>query len=391
MLLSRWIKDEKSNSRLNIELDLLSKIDFGLRNYKNFPISFVKYIFNSNNAKTSLRKWLTFGEYEGSQYIGFFKLESIRDWLNMIFSVDDKVKFVTNSFFIFNLDQVFSLSGNNINKIELNPTLDEKVLRVDNVLQYFDPPGYPGHNPITGLPEMLSNSGEIDIVASNMAVYGILSDGPRNLMLSMKDQNNTLEKNYSDINVELINHVLNKMRENGFDGVYDNLLNSTQLNDHYTRELQNLYFQKIEELLNNTSHPNYREIRDIIRKIGELFSGSGENIQLNDNMKYNVRIGKYETFLKKLEKQYGIVVKSFHIKSREKDYINERFIGALLNIASFLNNPIHREDTIAIFNEINQIANEHYGKIDDAKDKYIREKNRYIELKNLITDQQNKN
>lgn len=391
MLLSRWIKDEKSNSRLNIELDKTSTIDFGLRNYKNSPISFVKYIFNSNEAQYSLRTWLTSDEYERTQYIGFFKLESIRDWLNMVFSVDDKVKFVTNSFFIFNLDQVFSLSGFNINKIERNPTLDDEVIRANNALQYFKPPGYPGTNPITGLPVMLSNSGEIDIVASNMAVYGILSNGPQNLMLSEKDQNNTLEKNYSDKNVELINHVLDKMRENGFDGVYDNLLNSTQLNDHFTRELQNLYFQEFKKLLKNSSHPNYKGIKDTIKKIEQLFIGSGENIQLNDNMKYDVTIGKYETVLKILKKQYGIVVESFNIKRKGKEYINERFIGALLNIASFLNIPIHREDTIAIFNEINQIVNEHYGKIDDAKDKYIREKNRYIELKNLITDQQNKN
>ena len=50
-----------------------------------------------------------------------FELDSIRNWLNMAFTVDEKTHFVTNSFIIFNLDQVFSNTyGSNIEKYHVN-------------------------------------------------------------------------------------------------------------------------------------------------------------------------------------------------------------------------------------------------------------------------------
>lgn len=382
MLLSRWIK----NNRLNIELDTTSHLNFGLRNYKNYPISFVQYIFNSNNSQANLKTWLSVGSYENTQYIGFFNLDSIRNWLNMDFTTDYIAGFVTNNFFIFDLDQVYSLSGLNFEKKELNPAINDSVIRENNVLKYFKPPGYDVYTEEGRLSETYSNPGEVDIVASNMAVYGIISDGPENLMLSTKDKNNTLEKNYSNRNVKLINHVLDKMRERGFIGVYDNLVNSTQLNEHFTRKLQELYFQQLEQLLNNSNHPNHKGIKDTIKSIKELIiingEGKDENIQLNHNNKYNVNTGKYSRVFDQLKK-FGINVISFYIKGKENEYINEKFIGALLNIASFLNNPTYRENTITIFNEVNEIANEHYTNINAAKNKYIEEKNKYMELKSL--------
>ena len=193
MLLSRWIKPE----RLIIELiDHSPQLNFGLRNYQDYSIRFAKYKFDSNDSKANLKTWLSAGGYKDTQYIGFFELDSIRNWLNIDFTVDEKKHFETNSFFIFNLDQVFSLSGTNFEKRELQPTIRETITRENNVLKYFNPPSYDVFYEDGTFYKTYSNSGEIDIVASNMAVYGILSNSPINLMLSNKDSNDTLNKNF---------------------------------------------------------------------------------------------------------------------------------------------------------------------------------------------------
>ena len=394
MLLSRWIKPE----RLIIELiDHSPQLNFGLRNYQDYSIRFAKYKFDSNDSKANLKTWLSAGGYKDTQYIGFFELDSIRNWLNIDFTVDEKKHFETNSFFIFNLDQVFSLSGTNFEKRELQPTIRETITRENNVLKYFNPPSYDVFYEDGTFYKTYSNSGEIDIVASNMAVYGILSNSPINLMLSNKDSNDTLNKNYSDINIKLINHVLDKMREKDFTGVYDNLLNLTELNKHFTKVLQDIYYQQLDALLNNSSHPNYKDIKKLIEKINDIIEDfiiiNGENIRLNPDMKYEVKISTYSRIFDLLKKNYGIIVNSiFNIKMEENKYINEHFIGALLNIASFLNNPITNIDTITIFTEVNAIANEYYeainaakDKIEEAKTKYIGIKRRYTGLKSLYS------
>jgi hypothetical protein len=394
MLLSRWIKPE----RLIIELiERSPQLNFGLRNYQDYSIRFAKYKFDSNDSKANLKTWLSAGGYKDTQYIGFFELDSIRNWLNIDFTVDEKKHFETNSFFIFNLDQVFSLSGTNFEKRELQPTIRETITRENNVLKYFNPPSYDVFYEDGTFYKTYSNSGEIDIVASNMAVYGILSNSPINLMLSNKDSNDTLNKNYSDINIKLINHVLDKMKEKSFTGVYDNLLNLTELNKHFTKVLQDIYYQQLEALLNNSSHPKYKDIKKLIEKMNDIIEDSiiidGENIRLNPDMKYEVKISTYSRIFDQLKKNYGIIVNSiFNIKMEENKYINEHFIGALLNIASFLNNPITNIDTITIFTEVNAIANEYYeainaakDKIEEAKTKYIGIKRRYTGLKSLYS------
>ena len=393
MLLSRWIKPE----RLIIELiDHSVQLNFGLRNYQDYPIRFAKYKFNSNDSKANLKTWLSAGGYKDTQYIGFFELDSIRNWLNIDFTVDEKTYFVTNSFFIFNLYQVFSLSGTNFEKRELQPTIRDTITREKNLLKYFKPPSYDVFYEDGTFYKTYSNSGEIDIVASNMAVYGILSNSPINLMLSNKDSNDTLNKNYSDINIKLINHVLDKMREKDFTGVYDNLLNLTELNKHFTKVLQDIYHQQLEALLNNSSHPKYKDIKKLIEKMNDIIEDSiiidGENIRLNPDMKYEVPIKGYSMISRILNTKFGIDRILFNIKMEENKYINEHFIGALLNIASFLNNPITNIDTITIFTDVNAIANEYYeainaakNKIGEAKTKYIGIKRRYTGLKSLYS------
>lgn len=393
MLLSRWIKPE----RLIIELiDHSPQLNFGLRNYQDYSIRFAKYKFDSNDSKANLKTWLSAGGYKDTQYIGFFELDSIRNWLNIDFTVDEKTYFVTNSFFIFNLYQVFSLSGTNFEKRELQPTIRDTITREKNLLKYFKPPSYDVFYEDGTFYKTYSNSGEIDIVASNMAVYGILSNSPINLMLSNKDSNDTLNKNYSDINIKLINHVLDKMREKDFTGVYDNLLNLTELNKHFIKVLQDIYHQQLEALLNNSSHPKYKDIKKLIEKMNDIIEDfiiiDGENIRLNPDMKYEVPIKGYSMISRILNTKFGIDRILFNIKMEENKYINEHFIGALLNIASFLNNPITNIDTITIFTDVNAIANEYYeainaakNKIGEAKTKYIGIKRRYTGLKSLYS------
>jgi hypothetical protein len=385
IILSRWIKQ----NRLNIEIDITTQLDFGLRNYKNHPIRFAKYKFESNNKKATIKTWLSAKSFEGTQYIGFFELDSIRDWLNMTFTVDEKAIFETENFFVFNLYQVFSNThGINIQKVSLNDesleplTLEDSITRDNNVLKYFSPPSFDVYFEDGTFYKTYSNSGEIDIVASNMSVYGILSNTPKNLMLSTKDPNDTLINNYSNINVELINHVLDRLRKKGFTGVYNNLLNLNQLNDDLTKKLQDLYFEQLKHLLNTETHPNYTQIKDIIKKLTSLIIVNGENIKLDENKRYEVKINAYNQIFKLLEK-YRIVNPTFIIKVKANEYINTHFICALLNIASFLNNRERNSDTIVILNEVKQIANEHYQKIDAAQDKYTGVKRKYMKLKSL--------
>jgi hypothetical protein len=405
MLLSRFIK----NNRLNIETEITSQIDIGLRNYRGkYPISFAKYKFESNDATKSIFSWLSFGEFQGSQYIGFFELNSIKSWLEGKQLTDMISRFFWESdhFFIFDLNHVFSNThGINIQKVSLNDesrnpplTLEDSITRENNVLKYFSPPPYPELNEDRSVKAWHHNQGEIDIVAYNMSVYGILSNTPKNLIPS---PDNILIKNYSDINVQLINHVLDRLRlREGFTDVYKNLLNSTELTNKFTRELQDLYFQQLNYLLNTETHPNYTQIKDIIKKLTSLTMINDEgNITLDENNRYDVNISVYFQIFKLLEK-YRIVNPTFIIRTKVIDYINEHFIGALLNIASFLNNRERNNATIGILTEVRQIANEvyhiatepvqnanivhmQYQKIDAAQDRYIKEKRKYMKLKSL--------
>jgi hypothetical protein len=403
IILSRFIKDD----RLNIETEITFQIDIGLRNYRNDPIRFAKYKFESNDNTKSIFSWLSFGEFQDSQYIGFFELDSIKSWLEGKQLTDMISHFLRESdhFFIFDLNHVFSNThGINIKKVSLNkspniPKLEDSITRENNVLKYFSPPPYPELNEDESVKAWHRNPGEIDIVAYNMSVYGILSNTPKNLIPS---PDNILINNYSDINVQLINHVLDRLRlREGFTDVYKNLLNSTELTNKFTRELQDLYFQQLNYLLNTETHPNYTQIKDIIiHKLTSLTMINDEgNITLDENNRYDVKISVYNHIFKLLEK-YRIVNPTFIIQKKVIEYINKHFIGALLNIASFLNNRERNIVTIGILTEVRQIANEvyhiatepvqnanivhmQYQKIDAAQDRYIKEKRKYMKLKSL--------
>lgn len=383
MLLSRWIKNE----RLNIELENSSlPLDFGLRDYHGRPISFVKYKFNSNDGRASLYEWLSADGYNDTQYIGFFELDTIRDWLSGRLSVDMISKFTFGAtFFIFNLDQVFSLKIDvpQISKEKLeNPKLEDSIIRKDNALQYFTPPVYyEYYEDGTRKPEPKFNPGEIDIVASNMAVYGILPGDPKNMILLYSDPNHSLINTYSDNNVKLINHVLSKMRAKQFISVYDDILNKNQLRDILTKQLQDLYFQELKKLIDNKKHSKYKEIKDYFIKIKdkiEDFIIDDNNIQFNYDKRYEININIYSIIFRNL-RRFDVKDPTFFIDQEVNKYIDINFIGALLNIASFLNNPITNRDTIDIFTEVKNIADE------EAEIKYIGEKRKYTELKKLYS------
>ena len=174
MILSRWIK----NNRYRDEIK--ETISFG-----SPSIQFAKYKFNSNDSKSSLSEWLTAGTYVGTQYIGFFKTEYIKSWLTFNQVLDRTSTFVTANFFTYDISQVVSSLDitQEIIKLERDDIKDVNnvVQRKDNTFQYFTPPGYPIIYEDGSVKEIVSNDGEIDVVASNMVVYGILSY-PENIL-----------------------------------------------------------------------------------------------------------------------------------------------------------------------------------------------------------------
>jgi hypothetical protein len=341
MILSRWIKDE----RLNTEIDLqeVDQLDFGLKNDIGNSIRFVKYNFNSNNNTTSIYDWLSDGGYKDTQYIGFFNIDAIRDWLKFNLSFDYHSRFITKNYFIFKLNQVFSLNPSDrvIIREVTGLTINSSVTKVNNQLLYFTPPAYPVYNEDRSIRLYHSNPGEIDIVTSDMIVYGILCNHTTDLLYS---KNYNLRKNYSDNNVRLINEVLDRLRTFNFTIPVDaNLLNVIELEDIFTRKLQESFFDTLQNNLKNITNNN---ARIYINK----FTKDNNGIQLKDEIKYTMKINQYPIIFRHV----GITYNNVIISKQIDDYINEHFIGALLNIASFLNNSISRAETIEILNVVRQ-------------------------------------
>ena len=178
MILSRWIK----NNRYGTEI--IETISFG-----SPSIKFAKYKFDSNNSESTLYEWLSAGTYFETQYIGFFMTKSIKSWLNYSQLIDRTSQFVTDNFFTYDISQVVSSSDitQEITQLNRDDIKDVKdvVRRIDNTFQYFKPPMYPIYNEDGKQKESVSNDGEIDVVASNMVVYGILSS-EKNILGSEK-------------------------------------------------------------------------------------------------------------------------------------------------------------------------------------------------------------
>ena len=336
MILSRWIKDNRLNTEIGLQEG--DQLDFGLKNYRGNSIRFVKYNFNSNNNTASIYDWLSDGGYQDTQYIGFFNIKAIEHWLNFNFTVDYLTNFITNNYFIFKLNQVFSLNPSDQVTIQevTGLTINSSVTKVNNQLQYFTPPAYPVYNEDRSIRSYHSNPGEIDIIASNMGVYGILCNHATDLLYSSK-YNDTLRENYSDINVRLINEVLTRLRT----------FNFTELENNFTRKLQEYYFDTLQNNLKNIT-------KDKPRTYINSLTIDNNGIRLRDEIKYTTKITQYPIILNSLKITYNKI----NISKQIDDYINIHFIGALLNIASFLNNSISRAKTIEILNVVRAIAEE---------------------------------
>ncbi len=400
MILSRWIKD----SRLNDELgDHSVQLSFGLRNSRGEPIQFARYDFMSNDARASIYQWLTAGGYTGTQYIGFFNLEDIRNWLNMDFVIDKLSGFQTSNFFICNPQQTFLT--NNQHPVIQNlgtPPINSSVLTENGILKLFEPPGYPVYLENGNIIRYEANPGEVDIVATGMHVYGIYCTNKTDLILSTKRQYyNNLRENYSELNVNLINAVLDRMRQRGFANVHDNLLNLTQLNQHFTQQIQDIYFNTLNQIVNNLNNNHYQnnqQIRNLILRLNGYADGivvqNGNNILLNEQLRHQVDIRAYSGLFGSLNRNFSIEQPDvLNITFEVNQYINENFMGSLLNIASFLNNPATRAATIDIFTEVRQ----QFGIVggsstnilnlqdkSNSKNKYLKYKAKYLELKNKI-------
>jgi hypothetical protein len=355
MILSRWIKKLRLETEVGNSAEYL---DFGLgSNQGGNPISFVKYKFNSNDESASMFKWLSKEGFEDTQYIGFFNIEAIKSWLNFEPLIDRIISFSrSNNFFIFNLNEVFSLNmSSQPQDIRIKyldkPDINSSVIREENVLKLFTPPDYPTYLEDKRVLKKESNPGEIDIVAYNMGVYGILCDHPSSLFLSRRFPNNIILTSYSDYNVTLINEVLNRMKIESFiDNDYSNLLNNSELNTKFKNELNEQYLNTLEQTLNNLTDYQRNKIKDISTNINiitnKVFIINGESIKLNkeiDNTKFYNKI---------LEELRIIVRPNFNIDN----YKNEHFCETLLLIASFLNNYTTRTKTIEIFRQVKELA-----------------------------------
>ena len=401
MLLTRWIKYEK----LNIELESNNiepiKLDFGLRSSNGRPINFVKYRFNSNDSGASIFEWLSDMQYMGTQYIGFFEIDYVKLWLSGKLSTDYYSKFVTDNFFVYDLNHVLTLNINIAVQHIDNPNINQPIIRTDGLLQWFKPPPYPVYNEDRSIRSYKSLPGEIDIVASNMYVYGILCDNPQYLIYSVNpyDNNDKILASYSNKNIALINNVLTLMRSQNFNNVYDNLLNKNELEQYFSQVIINDYINKLNEIYN----ANYND-NDIRNKIRDSINNDTINntnflgvfFNQDNNIRINLTIIPMDKALRLLGRIFDRLQRIDVNITKPNDtilmgriikYINYHFLNALINIASHLNNPNTTNQTIAIFNTVyNNIEIINGGnntELEEAEKLYISEKRKYIELKKL--------
>lgn len=372
MILTRWIKDER------IEDELSDFIDIGLRSINNNPIQFVRYNFNSNDANVTLGDWLKAGGYIGSQYIGFFNINAIRTWLTAI-SVTERIHNFANgiNFIMLNFKETYMLDNQRPRIEELkNLKLYYSVRREEGKLKYFTPPEYieDGSNIEHSNPE------EINIVAFNMAVYGIYCPSPYILLKSEPTRNppsGNLKNNYTDRNVKLINEVLNSLRiQFPAEKVKPNLLTYSEFYNLRRQQTQDECFNKLQEFIqkinsNNINFNTFNFIQwsEIFTTIFTFNLGVGEQvfvkenngiISLNEELKYFIPEDIYKSRLDKLK----INIQFYSFESETIEYINDNFSTSLLNIASFLNNPDTRVQTIQILTQVQANSNEYIAQVD---------------------------
>jgi len=388
MILSRWIKNERMKE------EIIDTIDFGLKDYANKPIKFAKYNFASNKNQASIYEWLTANSYEESQYIGFFNLNEIKNYYNNEnFYIDEFTRFNTINFFTFNLNNVFSLDEDNqlIIKKKLDIPKEDinlRILREKNVLKYFTPPPYAVKYSDGTTKENYSNPGEIDIVANDMAVYGILCNHATNIIKSIKTSNDI---NYSDNNVNLLNNILKKIRNSNIDVGNDIqfLKTHNQLKIDYEEEFKNLYFDTIDEILIENNNIN-DELNKYCNTMKKYFIFDNENNPLRANREINIDCGALERLLNVLnDKSINKIQKQkFIINQKINEYIDNNFLKTLLYIVGFLNNVDTYKTMKNILDETNQnnvdvLSPNKRQKLNDKK-KYIKYKTKYLELKKKL-------
>ena len=364
MILSRWIK----NNRYRDEIE--KTISFG-----SPSIKFAKYKFNSNDSTSSLSEWLTAGTYTGTQYIGFFKTESIKSWLTFNQVLDRTSTFVTANFFTYDISQVVSSLDitQEIIKLERDDIKDVNnvVQRKDNTFQYFTPPGYPITYEDGSVKETVSNDGEIDVVASNMVVYGILSS-PENIL----SKNNQVPRGYTDENIALINKILEEIRNKGM-GYIPNLLNE----DEVKKSVDTINFDIIDKILRE----NFQnaKITELCTSRPQYFERSGTFYKIIRNpASLNVLSLLRKTLLKIVP---GNFQELFKYSKRILEE-SEKLLKYLLYITKFLNSSDHQENMIEILNprktKIESQEDNMASKQQRIKNKYLKYKIKYLNLKN---------
>ena len=378
-ILSRWIK----NNRDTVETD--DNIDIGLKNMIGSPIFFSKYKFNSNTGTATINSWLSSNSFIDTQYIGFFKYKYVVDWINKPQSTDYYSHFASQgNFFVFkalynnsttNLttNSIFSTKNMNtpinIKKIE-KPTLDTIITVEENIFKFFEPPKVEIFFEDGTRKSTEENPGEIDIVANNMAVYGIKCRSANDLINNI---------NYSDDNITLINNVLDQLNASNF-----KLLNKKEIRNLYTEKFKNRYFKYIKK--------NISKIPDeYLNILGNPF---------NEELKFNISLDKYGKFFDKvneyLEKNNEPIIKlpTLNIELEINNYISSNFLNALLIITTYLNNVETHNNTRQILQLVEQAAiqtranaeveNSSKKQKRNYNKKYLKYKAKYLELKNKI-------
>jgi hypothetical protein len=389
MILSRWIKNDRYGTEIR------DTISFG-----SPSIKFAKYKFDSNNSKSTLYEWLSAGTYFETQYIGFFMTESIKSWLNYSQLIDRTSQFVTNNFFTYDISQVVSSSDitQEITQLKRDDIKDVKdvVRRIDNTFQYFTPPSYPIHYEDGSPAESVSNDGEIDVVASNMVVYGILSS-PENIL----SKNQEVPKGYTDENIALINKILEKMKSKGIGKPSKrNLLNENEIKDRVNNE----NFDIIDNILRqNAQNSNITMfVKDKSNRF-QKFDTSYKIIRNEKSLKsiFIVR----NKLLKYVPENNKELYKELYKYSNTILEYSKELLKYLLYITQFLNSSDHKEKMIVILNETKterETERERERTIQQSqednvlykrtrlKKKYLKYKIKYLNLKNQIAGK-NKN
>ena len=391
MILSRWIKNDRYDT------EIIETIPFG-----SPSIIFAKYKFDSNDSTSTLYEWLSAGTYFETQYIGFFMTKSIKSWLNYSQLIDRTYQFVTDNFFTYDISQVVSSSDitQEITQLNRDDIKDVKdvVRRIDNTFQYFKPPMYPIYNEDGTPKESVSNDGEIDVVASNMVVYGILSS-EKNILGSEKSNipiPRGMPAGYTDENITLINKILEKMKSKGIG--YPNkskLLNKNEIK----HQVNNENFDIIDKILKeNAQNQNMKDfcihnekyfqesnsLYIIIRNVGTA------NVIFRLQKVLYIRLGIMPGNQQALKIHSPVILE-----------YSKQLLKYLLYITQFLNSSDSQEKMIVILNETETEAERErtiqqsqednvLSKRTRLKKKYLKYKIKYLNLKNQIAGK-NKN